>query len=103
MVGIVVDRTYQVADIVRHLEFTVGSGTLGVDNTLGDPLAVEMSQKINQMKVLQKERAILADPLRGFGVHDRTAIGGCVYWPFFISEGTRRLVVGNHAEYSVQI
>ena len=81
---------------MSDLEFTVGSGAFGVDHTLGDALAVEMGQKINQMEVLQKEGAILTDPLRGFGVHDRTAIGGCVNGLFFVSEGTRGLIVCNH-------
>ena len=52
MAGNMVDRTYQVADIVGDLEFTVGSRALGMDNPLRDALAVEVSQKVDQMEVL---------------------------------------------------
>jgi hypothetical protein len=42
---------------------TVCSTTLGVDNTLRDTLAVEVREQVDQVVVLEKERAVLADTL----------------------------------------
>lgn len=34
--------SYNVTDIVKNLEFSVCTSTLGVDNTLWDPLTIEV-------------------------------------------------------------
>ena len=47
-----------------------------VDNTLGNSLAVEVGQEINQVEVLQQERAILASSLGLIWVRDGGAIAG---------------------------
>jgi hypothetical protein len=44
--------------IVSNLELAIGTGTLGVDNTLWNTLTVEMSELVNQVEVLEEERAI---------------------------------------------
>lgn len=42
---------------------TVCSTTLGVNDTLGDTLTIEMREQIDQVVVLKKERTVLADTL----------------------------------------
>lgn len=39
--------TYDIADVVQHLEFTVRSCTLGMDDSFRDPLAVKMREEID--------------------------------------------------------
>ena len=57
---------------------TVCSTTLGVGNTLWDTLTVEVREQVDQVVVLKKERAILADTLGLVRVRHRNAIGGGV-------------------------
>ena len=42
---------------------TVCSTTLGMNDTLGDTLTIEMREQIDQVVVLKKERTVLADTL----------------------------------------
>lgn len=51
-----------------NLEFTIGAGTLGMHNTLGDPLTVKVSKQVNQVEILKQERAILANSLGALGI-----------------------------------
>ena len=44
--------------IVSDLEVAVRTDTFGVDDTLGDALAVEMSDLVNQRDVLQEDRTV---------------------------------------------
>lgn len=68
----------QVGDIICDFEFTVGSGTLGVDDTLGNALTIEVGKEVDQVEVLEQERTIRADALRSLWVEDGAAIGGGV-------------------------
>jgi hypothetical protein len=43
---------------VGDLEDSVGSSTLGVDDALGDALAVKVSEQVNQVEILKEERAV---------------------------------------------
>uniref|UniRef100_A0A182JAW5 Uncharacterized protein n=1 Tax=Anopheles atroparvus TaxID=41427 RepID=A0A182JAW5_ANOAO len=52
-------------DVVRHLEVAEGAGALGVDHTLRNALAVEVGQLVDQVHVLQQDRAARAHRLRG--------------------------------------
>lgn len=54
-------QTYQIADVMCHLELAVGACTLGVNYSLWYPLAVEMSEQVKQVKVLQQEWTVLAN------------------------------------------
>ena len=47
--------------VVRDLKVAVRARALGVHDALGDALAVEMSELVDQVKVLQQQRAVLAD------------------------------------------
>lgn len=47
-------------DIVSGFEITVRTSTLGVDDTLGDSLAIEVSQLVNQVEILEQNRAELS-------------------------------------------
>lgn len=60
----------QVGDIVSDLEDTVSTGTLGVDNTLGNSLTVEVSKDVNEVEVLEQKRTMLANALGSTGVGD---------------------------------
>ena len=64
------DHPYQVGDIVSDLELSIGTSTLGMYNSFRDTLTVEMGKEVNQMEVLQQERSVLANSLRGLRVHD---------------------------------
>ena len=80
-------RNGKITDVICDLEFTIGASTLGMHNTFGDPLAVEMRQQIDQVEVLEQERTVTTDPLGRLGVHDRTAIGGGVCRGFIVAVG----------------
>jgi hypothetical protein len=67
-----------------------------VYNTLRDTLSIEMSQQIDQVKVLKQERAILTNSLEGLGVLDWASIGSRVEWLLGVLESTCGFVVGNH-------
>ena len=81
-------NAYQITDVVRHLKFTIGASTLGMDNTFRDPLPVKVCQQINQVEVLEQKRTILAHPLRGLRVHYRTPIGSGIDRSLIITIGT---------------
>lgn len=57
---------------------TVGTTALGVDYTLGNTLAVEVGEQIDQVEVLEEQRTVLADTLRLVGVRHGNAITGGV-------------------------
>lgn len=80
----------QITDVIRHLKLTIGASTLGMDNPFRDSLPVKVCQQVNQVKVLQQKRTILAHPLRGLWVHYRTAIGGGVDRSLIITVSTWR-------------
>jgi hypothetical protein len=67
-----------------------------MDHPLGDTLTIEMSKEVDQVEILEQERAILANPLELLGVWDRGTIGSCVDRLFGVLEGGRWLIVGNH-------
>ena len=50
------------------------------------------------MKVLQKERAVLPDSLRCFGVHDWAAIGSGIYRLLIVPKRTDRSVFCAHVD-----
>lgn len=53
----------QLGNGVCAFEEAMSATAFGVDDTFGNSLAVEMSQEINQVEVLQEQRPILASPL----------------------------------------
>lgn len=59
---------YNIANVIGDLEFTIGTGTLGMHNSLRDPFSVKVGEEVDQVEVLQEKRAILANSLRGLGV-----------------------------------
>jgi len=55
----------------------VSSGTLGVDDTLGNPLSVKVRKQVDQVEVLQEERSVETGPLDSVRVAlGRTVRGG---------------------------
>jgi len=57
---------------------TVSTTTLGVDDTFGNTLSVEVREEIYQVEVLEEERAVLANTLDLVGVRHGNTIAGCV-------------------------
>lgn len=55
-----------------------------------------MSQGVNQVKVLEKQRSNGAGALPALGVVNGSTIGGGVDWLFVVPEGRSRGVVGDH-------
>jgi hypothetical protein len=53
-----------VGDVIGHLKVAMGSSSVGMDDSLGDSLSVEMGQSVNQIGVLEQQRAGRAGPLR---------------------------------------
>jgi len=66
-----------------------------MDDTLWDTLAVEVSQKVDQVEVLKKKGTI-ANALVLLLTLDRATVGGGVDWLLVVPEGRGGLVVGNH-------
>lgn len=66
-----------IKSIGRPVE-SVCSTTLGVNDTLGDTLTIEMREQIDQVVVLEKKRTVLADTLALVRVRHRNAIRGRV-------------------------
>ena len=48
------------SDILGNLENSMGSGTLGMDNSLWDSLSVEVSKLVNQVEVLEQNWSVWA-------------------------------------------
>jgi hypothetical protein len=68
----------KVVERIGCLVETVGSTTLGVNDTLGDTLAVEVRKQVDQVVVLEKKRAVLACTLCLVGVGHGNTIGSGV-------------------------
>lgn len=77
------------------LKLAISTSSLGMDHTLWDALTVEVSQEVDEVKVLKQQRAWLrAKALPRGRVLDRTAIGGGVDRLLVVA--VRGLVVGDH-------
>lgn len=89
---------------MSHLEDTVGSGALGVDDTLGDALSVKVGKpedetiskerspkttgdsQVDQVEVLEEERSVGADATGGVGLGNRSSLGGGVLGAIWLVE-----------------
>ena len=70
-------------DVVGHLEVAVGAGPLGVHDPLGDPLAVEVGELLEQVHVLDEHRPLGPGGHRVQVVVDRhPESGGAVFLLF---------------------
>ena len=63
-----------VADLAGRLELAVADEAAGMDDALGDPLAVEMGDLLQELIVLQRGRTAAADGALGLVVGDRMAL-----------------------------
>lgn len=68
---------------VGHLEVAEGAGSLGVHHALWDALAVEVGNLVQELDILQEERASLANRLSRIFDIDRSA-GRCCQDRFFL-------------------
>lgn len=80
---------------MRDLELAIGTGAFGVDDTLGNTLPIEVSQQVDEVKVLQQQGTwLLAKPLPTGRVLNGAAIGCCVDW--LLAVAICWLIVGTH-------
>lgn len=80
---------------MRDLELAVSTGAFCMDDTLRNTLTVEVSQQVDEVEVLQQQRAwLLAEPLPARWVLNRAAIGCCVDW--LLAVAICWLIVGDH-------
>jgi hypothetical protein len=77
-VGLEQGRFGEAADVLGRLEVAEGTATLGVHDPLGHPLPVELGVLLDQVVVLQQDRAVGAEGQRVVVARDRDAcvVGG---------------------------
>lgn len=80
--------SYDIANVVGNLEFTIGASALGVHDTFGDSLTVKMGEQVDQVEVLKEERSVATNALGSLGVHDRTAGGRGVDGSLIVAVGS---------------
>ena len=61
-------QAYQIANIVCYFELSISTRALCMNDTLWYTFAIEVCQQIDQMEILQQQRAILPYSLRAFGI-----------------------------------
>jgi hypothetical protein len=71
-------KTYDVGDIMGDFKFSESGGTLGMNDTLRNTLAIKVSEQIDQVEVLEQNWAVTPQPLRRGGKGHRATIGGRV-------------------------
>ena len=71
---------YHIGNVMSDLEFSERSCSFGVDDTLWDPFSIEVCEKIDKMKILEKDGAVIAYCLRSCGEGNGSAIGGRINW-----------------------
>jgi len=49
----------KVGCIICRLVISVGTGALGVDDTLGNALTIEVGEEVDKMKILEEKRSVL--------------------------------------------
>ena len=54
---------YQVADIIQNLKFAICASAFGMHDPFRYSFSIEMRQQIDEMKILEEKRAILAHSL----------------------------------------
>ena len=63
--------------ILGYDEFTVGGGTLSVDDSLGDALTGEVGEFVEEVEVLEKNGAVWSDSQRVLVVVEGGSGGSC--------------------------
>lgn len=77
-------------------KLSVSTSTLCMNNTLGYALTIEMSEEIDQVKVLEEERTILPNSLVFLCTANGASVGCRVNGLLGVLEGGSWLVVGDH-------
>ena len=54
---------YQIADIIQNLKLAICASAFGMHDSFRYPFSIEMRQQINEMKILEEKRAVLAHSL----------------------------------------
>jgi len=72
------------SNIVSHFEVAVGTGSLGVDDSLGDSLSVKLGELVNQVEVLQEDGSSGASGHRVLVVVNRHASACCQSFSFHL-------------------
>ena len=80
-----------------NLKLAIGAGTLGVDNALWDALTVEVGELVDQVEVLEKERAIWTTcSLVGLGMVNWRTVGCGIGGLLVVLEGGGGRLVRTH-------
>lgn len=80
--------SYDIANVVGDLEFTIGASAFGVHDTFGDSFTVKVGEQVDQVEVLKEERSVTANTLSSLRVHDRTAGGRGVDGGLIVAVGS---------------
>ena len=64
--------------IVSDFKFPKCSSSFGMYHSLRYPFPIEVGKKIDEVKVLQKNRPLFAYRLGCCGILDRPAVGSCI-------------------------
>jgi hypothetical protein len=67
-----------VAEVMGNLEVSMGTCTLGVDDTLGDTLTIKVGEEVDVVEVLEKEGSVESSLLSGIRLVDWGTVGGGV-------------------------
>jgi hypothetical protein len=71
-------RIADVSNVVRDDELAICASTFGVNDALGDALAVEMGEEVDEVEILEQNWSVGSYALESFGAVDGCAVGGCV-------------------------
>ena len=77
----------QITDVVRNLKFSICSSTLGMDDPFRNTFAIEVGEEINQVEILEEQRAILTDYNRKTSV-TASRLAGCSSVPLCADSGS---------------
>ena len=80
---------------------SISSSSLGMDDTLGDALAVKVGEQVDEVEVLEEQRTIGANALPGIGIADWCAVGRCVDGLLAVAVRRGRLLVVTHCCWGV--
>ena len=75
----------------------ISSSALGVDHPLGDALAVEVGELVDQVEVLEQQRAHRPNALEVMGVGHGGSIRGGVRGLLIVPEGRSSGILGAHS------
>jgi hypothetical protein len=67
-----------IAQIMSDLKVSMSAGTLSVDDTLRNTLAIEVSEEVDVVEILEKKRSVGPSSLSRVGFRDGCSVGSGV-------------------------